>query len=235
MNTSLIILFVLVVVVLAAILLTSPTCKNAVASIRPNMGTGHPPVVLNTKKSKMSLAATAKKNDRKSAKSKKHAKHVEKKVPTKMSVYKQRKEEEQARKKAEAKALAEHPDAKVIHVEAAPPSAFKTLNGRVENLFDPVDNSADQFGLSEAQLDAMAMAYKKDHLDAPKVETVRHKSYVKSEVENAEKKIRESFVQTTLNSIRDPNENMVSDFYRDKAMGKSEKRSTVKMSFRSRK
>lgn len=113
-------------------------------------------------------------------------------------------------------------------------SSFKTLSGHVENLFDPVENVAAEFGLTEAQLDAMARSYKKDFLEAPKVEAVRHKSYVRSEVEAAENKIRETFVHSVINSVRNPQEELVSEFYRDKAMGIVENQSAKKISFRSR-
>lgn len=247
MNTSLIILIVLVVVILVAILLTSPTCKNAVANLRPESAKKAP--IVNAKKDgKKVESASRQRRDqvvaKRQGKQQVAAPKSQKKTNLKASA-----DLKNATQKAspqvksgksgkfvnqtdvEAKVLKEHPDAKILNSQ----SPFKTLSGKVENLFDPVSNEAAEFGLTEEQLDAMAKAYKKDFLDAPKVETVRHKSYVRSEVENAENKIRESFVQTTLNSVRDPSEELVSEFYKQKAMNSDEKISKKKMTFRSRK
>lgn len=71
---------------------------------------------------------------------------------------------------------------------------FPVLNGAVENLFSATQNVEAELGMSEYELNVLAEKYKKRHLTEQKVTVPRNKAVKRSDIENAEKQLRQSFV-----------------------------------------
>lgn len=264
MNTSLIILIVLVTVILIAILLTSPTCKNAVASIR-GKSKSSPPVMTPknkpqapAKKNKLSPqknTLTNKQTPQKKSVSNKKARNVvsesnEENMHPRDRARARREERLKGRQSQPSEPTPEvvpsAPSSEVVeqhkkaldHFEGAQvivnkASDFKVLSGRIENMFDVEKDEGSEFGLTEKQLDDMARAYKKEYLDAPKVEVPRHRSVNRRELENAENMTRTSFAQMAANGRRDAEDEFVDNKFKDLVMG-AEQTPKVKTAFRAR-
>jgi hypothetical protein len=183
MKNSLVILIVLVIVILVAIFVTSPTCKNAVSSL--------------FKKPVRELATEALEDQKEVVKRDIEVANQRPAVPTPMpsalpSQSVAAPSEDFLRKRRQAQGQVSQ------SVHSAQNGSFRVLSGNLEEMFDVKKDVQNEFGISEAELDAMALAYKQTHLDAPKPETIRHRSVRRSDFERSEEVLRSSFANRSL-------------------------------------
>jgi hypothetical protein len=189
MKTSLTVLIILTVVVLIVILMTSPTCRNAVSSVL-----GGKKQVQKAVKSTPPVASQPAK-------------------PSVNSIQRPSGSDMRAAAAAMGQRPGQAPQVQSStqplgpqQVNFVPPSEapkmevmsdpkYPVLNG---NLLDMFNNTVDvqaTFGLSESQIDAMAKEYKETFLDVKKDEVARHRSIIRSHLEEAETKLRQGLTK----------------------------------------
>jgi len=190
MHTSLTILIILTVVVLIVILMTSPTCKNTVGALLGRKKVEAKPKVA-AKKSEVSASKAA-------PKKKSTLESLAK--PTNTDMKAAAKALNKPQPKTPVKATPEVP--KVAPIETPKVAQTETpkvnashpvLNGSVLDMFNNTLDVKSEFGLSEEQIDALAKEYKTTHLDVHKDEVTRHRSIVRSHLEEADAKLRDGF------------------------------------------
>lgn len=168
MHSSLTILIILTVVVLIAILMTSPTCKNAVGAI------------LKGKKKRVEKPTNPP-----------SAPAVEAPAPKKPQVA-------SAPKPRAPTPVVQSPakvEASQPQMEVKSDPQYRVLTGNVLDMFNNTVDVQSEFGVTDEQIDLMARQYKVDHLDVHKEEVTRHRSFVRSAYEEADAKLREGFQQ----------------------------------------
>lgn len=182
MHSSLTILIILTVVVLIVILMTSPTCKNAVGSI------------LKGKKKETSsdaLTSTAGPSVEKKVASREEASKLQqRKAAETMETYKKA---QSGVVQSPAKVESSQP-----RVEVKSDPQFKVLSGNILDMFNNTVDVEKQFGLTESQINELAMKYKAEHLDVHREEVTRHRSFVRSDLDEADAKLRDGFQKSTL-------------------------------------
>lgn len=98
-----------------------------------------------------------------------------------------------------------HQEMQVQHQEipqVQPQASFRVLNGTVEDMFNTKIDVQSEFGVSEEELDRMAMDYKKRHLDAPQPERLRNRAIRRTDLERSEQVLRSSFVKAAALNTR---------------------------------
>lgn len=181
MKTSLTILIILTVVVLVVILMTSPTCKNAVGAVlgKKKALQTTPPVQKPTVKSiprpssaEMKTASNAMKP---------------KSVPVE-----HRPVGPQVHTLAQSNVPISQPRQEVMS-----DPKFEVLSGNILDMFNSTMDVSAEFGLTDEQVDAMAREYKASHLDVKKEEVTRHRSIIRSQLDEADAKLRDGFQRPT--------------------------------------
>lgn len=81
-------------------------------------------------------------------------------------------------------------------------ASFRVLNGTVEDMFNTKVDVQAEFGISEEELDRLAMDYKKRHLDAPQPERLRNRAIRRTDLERSEQVLRSSFVKAAALNTR---------------------------------
>ena len=204
MHTSLTILIILTVVVLIVILMTSPTCKNAVNSVLS--GKKQAPKAV---QSQASNAAPAAKSSVKSIQ--RPAANEMKKAAAAMKPQVARPAQVQAARTAGPQQINFVPKVDVTAEVLSDPQ-YPVLNGNLLDMFNVTVDVQAKFGLSEEQVNAMAKEYKETFLDVKKDDVTRHRSVIRSQLDEAEMKLRGGFVklsgqkpsvEETLSSMRE--------------------------------
>jgi hypothetical protein len=191
MHTSLTILIILTVVVLIVILMTSPSCKSAVGAMLGQKKVNQPVKASKTPApAKPSIRSLPKPSgqDMKAA-----ASALKSKVRTGAT---------QLNTQLPAGPQAVKLEKPKTSVMSDP--KYPVLNGSVLDLFNSTMDVQSEFGLTEEQIDALAQDFKETHLDAKKDEVTRHRSIIRSQLEEADAKLREGY-QTRLTSGKKPN------------------------------
>jgi hypothetical protein len=185
MHTSLTILIILTVVVLIVILMTSPTCKNAVGAVlgqkkvtTPSKGKPAAPQIAAARPSVRSLPHPSGQEMKSAAMAMQSASMHTPAAPQHVSV-----------------------SAPKMSVMSDP--KYPVLNGSVLDLFNSTMDVQSEFGLTEDQIDALAKDFKETHLDVKKDEVTRHRSIIRSQLEEADAKLREGY-QARLMSGKKP-------------------------------
>ena len=108
------------------------------------------------------------------------------------------------------------------------------LEGPIENLFDTKLDVQAEFGMTEAEIDRLAKDHYERHL-APKTQArTRHRSVLRTETENAEQALRESFVNTVQLGNRMSAEQFTNDAMRNNIINAEKSKSNTKRSARSK-
>lgn len=190
MHTSLTILIILTVVILVVILMTSPTCKSVVGVALGQKKVGNPN---NLKAIKGNTP-----NDRHMSKvTQKAAKPSVERLP--------RPSGEKLRSAARAlptrkPVAATHVSAGPQHINITAPTSslvsdpkYPTLNGNLLDLFNSTLDVQSEYGLTEEQIDALAKDFKETHLDVKKDEVTRHRSIIRSQLEQSDAKLQAGY------------------------------------------
>jgi hypothetical protein len=203
MHTSLVILIVLVIVVLIVILMTSPTCKNAVASVlkgqkvekgqnsssRQKVANGAPSGVDSSRLTPQAHAVPdfSKIHEVRTARRKLHVPSTLVQAPATVSKSGER--------------VAKLPrDLNTDHQVKS--KQFHVLSGNVLDMFNQRVDLEREFGLTENDLNRMAQDYKKRHLDVAKEPITRHRSVIRDQVDGMNDRLTAGFMANAKTRLK---------------------------------
>lgn len=209
MKAGLIILIVLVIIVLIVILMTSPTCRNAVTGVFK----GKPKV--DSKKISPPVSQPGPVIEQVAQPIVNGKKVTSNKPVSTIAPIHGAGQTPLVNQTAHAPVVPKREPVSAPK-EVSPPA--KLLTGNLFELLNPSVDVQAEFGISEAELEALARKYKEQHLDTPKPEVIRSRHLTRSGLEKAEQVSRQSFITAAGTGKRSDGEEVFTTLFRDRML-----------------